>query len=120
LRCPLGLAFGIARSLQLESLAGRGRLGSLPGRRQIFAFNGGDQLPGLHVVAFVDGKGLDPARNARADDHFIGIYGADQLQIVRALVVKKYQQSAMTSRIPSRIKIRLRAFISTFSKLERS
>ena len=58
-----------------------GRLGSLPGRRQIVAFNGGDQLAGAHVVAFIDGKGLDPARDTRADDHLVGVYRADELQI---------------------------------------
>ena len=116
----LRLALGIARSLQLESLTGRGRLGGLPGRRQIVTLNGGDQLPGAHVVAFVDGKGLDPARDARADDHFIGIYRADELQIVRALGREEIPAERDDERIPSRIKTRLRAFIRTFSKLEPS
>ena len=80
---PSGLAFGIARSLQFESLAVRGCLGRLVRRSQVITLDGGDQLTGLHVVAFIDRQGLNSARDTRAHDHLVGIYRADQLQIIR-------------------------------------
>ena len=83
-RASSGLAFGIARSLQFEALADRGCLGRLVCRRQVIALNGGDQLTGLYVVAFIDGQGLNSARNTRAHDYLVGIYRADQLQIIRS------------------------------------
>src|SRR5580704_11343748 len=86
---PTGLAFGIAGSLQLEALTVCGRLGSLVCRREVITLNGGDQLPGLHIVPFVYREGLNSARDARADDYFVGIHGTDQLQIGRAVGGKK-------------------------------
>ena len=92
-----------------------GRVGRLRAPLEILTLNGGDQLSGLHVVAFVDGKGLDPARNARADDDFIGIYRADELADRPSVRGKEVPAgSAITSSTPSRIKIRLRAFMSNF------
>ena len=74
------------RSLQLVgSLLGRSRFRRLLCCGQIVTLDGGDQLPGFHVVSFIHGQRLNPAGNARADHHFIGINGADQLQIARAL-----------------------------------
>jgi hypothetical protein len=48
---------------------------------QVVALDNGDQLPGLHLLAFIDGKSLDAAGDLAADDNFIGVNGADQLQI---------------------------------------
>ena len=52
-------------------------------RRKVVAFDHGDQLPGLDILPLFDGQRLDAARYFGADLHFIGIHGADQVQIAR-------------------------------------
>ena len=61
--------------------AGGGGFSGLEGRVEIVALDDGDQLAGLDGVAFFDRQRLDAAGNPGADQHFVGVDGADQLQI---------------------------------------
>ena len=75
------LALGLDRLAELALLAGGGGLGGLARGLQVVALDHGDQLAGLHVLAFVDGQGLDAAGNLGAHHHLVGVHRADQLQI---------------------------------------
>ena len=76
-----GLALGLDRLAELALLAGGGGLGGLARRLQVVALDDGDQLAGLHILAFVDGQRLNAPGNLGADHNLVGVHRADQLQI---------------------------------------
>ncbi len=43
------------------------------------------KLACLHVLAFVDGERLNAAGNFGADDNFVGVDGADQLEVLKCV-----------------------------------
>jgi len=61
----------------------------IAGSGEILRFDGGNGLTRLDVVAFLYGERLDASLNARADDDFVGIDGANELEIAGAIVEKK-------------------------------
>ena len=48
-----------------------------------------DQISCLHWRAFIDQQFLNAAFNLRADDHLVGVNGADQYQVARVVSRKK-------------------------------
>ena len=78
------LAFCLLRLAQMP-LVGRSRgLGGFERRIQVVAFNGGDQLPGLHRIAFFDRQRPEFAGNPRADHYLVRVHRPDELQFVAA------------------------------------
>ena len=75
------LALGLNGFANLEFLAGRSGLGGGARGLEVVAFDDGDELAGLHVLAFIHGQGLDAPWNPGAHHHLVGIHGADQLQV---------------------------------------
>src|SRR5665213_3421011 len=81
----LGLMLRVLRLLQLVVLAEGGGFGGVAGGGEIVALNGSDVFASSDGVAFVDGELLDAAGDAGADDDFVGIDGADELEIGGAI-----------------------------------
>ena len=104
------LLLGLHRPAQLGLVAGRVSLGGLQRGLQIIALDDRDQLPGLHVVAFLNGERLDAARNLGAHNHFVGVDRADQLQIARARHGDQVPDQRPHRKQAQNQKTRLRAF----------
>ncbi len=77
----LVLALGFHGFAQLRSVAGNGGFRGLACGGKIVALDDGDELAGLDGLAFFDSERLDAAGNFGADQHLIGVDGADQLEI---------------------------------------
>src|SRR5579871_305325 len=77
----LVLALRFNGLVELVLIAGNGRLSGLRCRGEIVALNDGDRIAFFHSLAFLDAERLDAAGNFSTDENFIGVDGADELEV---------------------------------------
>ena len=84
----LALALGLNGLVELVLVAGDVGQRSFFRCREVVALDDGNEIALFDLLPFLNVEGLDAAGDPGADEHFVGVDGADELEVTRSMSVE--------------------------------